>query len=97
MRMEGVPMEFEHDAARSRYLGRLDGEVVTSLDYADNGSVVSMTRTFTNPPHRGHGYAGEITAHAVAEAETAGRKVRPMCWYVAQWFDEHPEKASLLA
>ena len=90
-------MEFEHDAVKHRYLGRIDGEVVTSLDYADGDDVVSMTRTFTNPPFRGHGYAGEITAHAVAEAEAAGKRVRPMCWYVAQWFDEHPEKAALLA
>ena len=90
-------MQFEHDAARSRYLGRLGGEVVCSLDYADNGSTVSMTRTFTNPPYRGHGYAGEITAYAVAEAAAAGKRVRPMCWYVAQWFDEHPEQQHLRA
>ncbi|GAA2754350.1 GNAT family N-acetyltransferase [Amnibacterium kyonggiense] len=90
-------MEFEHQADRRRYLGRIDGEVICSLDYADDGAVVSMTRTFTNPPHRGRGYAAQITAHAVAEAEAAGRLVRPMCWYVAQWFDEHPEKAALLA
>lgn len=90
-------MEFEHDEVRQRYLGRVDGEVVTSLDYSVNGSVVAMTRTFTNPPFRGRGYAGEITAHAVDEAEAAGRRVRAMCWYVAEWFDEHPERAHLLA
>jgi predicted GNAT family acetyltransferase len=90
-------VEFEHDAANHRYLGLLDGQVVCSLDYADNGRVVSMTRTFTNPPYRGRGYAGEVTAHAVREAEAAGRLVRPMCWYVAQWFDDHPEQAHLLA
>ncbi|WP_375388598.1 GNAT family N-acetyltransferase [uncultured Amnibacterium sp.] len=90
-------MEFEHDVVRQRYLGRIDGEVVTSLDYAVAGTVISMTRTFTNPPFRGRGYAGEITAHAVAEAEAAGRTIRPTCWYVAQWFDEHPDRAHLLA
>jgi predicted GNAT family acetyltransferase len=90
-------VEFEHDEARHRYLGRIDGEVVTSLDYAVNGTVVAMTRTFTNPPHRGRGYAALITEHAVDAAEAAGRTVRPMCWYVAQWFDEHPDRAHLLA
>ena len=90
-------MEIEHDTARSRYLGRIDGVVVTSLDYADDGRVVSMTRTFTNPPFRGRGHAAEITEHAVGEAEAAGRKVRAMCWYVAEWFDQHPERADLLA
>ena len=90
-------MEFEHDAARHRYLGRIDGEVICSLDYADNGDVVSMTRTFTNPRFRGQGHAARITEHAVRQAEAAGRRVRPMCWYVAQWFDDHPEAAHLLA
>ena len=90
-------MEFEHDVARRRYLGRIDRDVICSLDYAENGDVVSMTRTFTNPPYRGHGYAAEITAHAVQEVAAAGKRVRPMCWYVAQWFDEHPEQAHLLA
>ncbi len=90
-------MEFEHDVARHRYLGRIDGEVICSLDYAESGGVVSMTSTFTNPPFRGRGYAAEITAYAVGEAEAAGRSVRPMCWYVAQWFDDHPERAELLA
>lgn len=90
-------MEFEHDAARHRYLGRIDGEVVCSLDYAESGDVVSMTRTFTNPSFRGRGHAAEITAHAVGEAQAAGKRVRPMCGYVAQWFDDHPELAELLA
>ncbi|MCU1689164.1 MAG: family N-acetyltransferase [Jatrophihabitantaceae bacterium] len=90
-------MEIEHDTARSRYIGRIDGVVVTSLDYADDGRVVSMTRTFTNPPFRGRGHAAEITGHAVGEAAAAGRKVRPMCWYVAEWFDQHPERADLLS
>ncbi|MGN6445267.1 GNAT family N-acetyltransferase [Amnibacterium sp.] len=90
-------MEFEHDTAQHRYLGREGEQVVCSLDYTEHGGVVSMTRTFTNPPFRGHGYAARITAHAVDEAEAAGLLVRPMCWYVAQWFDDHPEKSHLLA
>jgi predicted GNAT family acetyltransferase len=95
--MDGALMEIVHDEAKRRYLGRIEGEVVCSLDYAENGDVVSMTRTFTNPPYRGRGHAAEITAHAVREVAAAGKRVRPMCWYVAQWFDDHPEQAHLLA
>jgi predicted GNAT family acetyltransferase len=90
-------VDFEHDVVRHRYVGRIDGEVICSLDYAERGGVVSMTRTFTNQAFRGRGHAAEITAHAVGEAAAAGKSVRPMCWYVAQWFDEHPEMAELLA
>jgi predicted GNAT family acetyltransferase len=90
-------MDIEHEADRSRYVGRIDGQVVTVLDYADNGSVVSMTRTFTNPPFRGNGYAAVIVEHAVDAVEAEGKRIRPMCWYVADWFEAHPERAALLA
>lgn len=90
-------MRIEHEADRNRYVGRLDDQIVCVLDYADNGTVVSMTRTFTNPPFRGRGLAAEIVAHAVDEVERAGKTVRPMCWYVADWFEAHPERAALLA
>ena len=90
-------MRFEHDAVRSQYRGLIGDDVVCALDYRDDGTVVSMTRAFTDPLSRGRGHAAEITAHAVAEAEASGRTVRPMCWYVAEWFDRHPEKAHLLA
>ena len=90
-------MRIEHEADRNRYVGRLDDQIVCVLDYADNGTVVSMTRTFTNPPFRGRGLAAEIVAHAVDEVERAGKQVRPMCWYVADWFEAHPERSALLA
>lgn len=90
-------MDIEHDEDRSRYLGRIDGEVASSLDYADDGAVVSMVRTFTNPRFRGRGLAAEITEHAVDEAEASGRRVRAMCWYVAEWFESHPDRRHLLA
>jgi predicted GNAT family acetyltransferase len=90
-------MDFTHDEQRHRWVGSIDGQVVTALDYADNGSTISMTRTFTNPPFRGNGYAAELVAHAVDAAEAAGRTVRPSCWYVADWFEAHPERRHLLA
>ncbi|MGN6743913.1 MAG: GNAT family N-acetyltransferase [Amnibacterium sp.] len=90
-------MDIEHETDRNRYVGRIDGQIVCVLDYPDNGTVVSMTRTFTNPPYRGRGLAAEIVEHAVDDVERAGRTVRPMCWYVADWFEAHPERAALLA
>lgn len=90
-------MEFEHDATEHRWVGLIDGQVVTALDYADDGRVVSMTRTFTNPPFRGRGLAAQVVERAVDAAAEQGRRVRPMCWYVAAWFEQHPERADLLA
>ena len=68
----------------------------------DDGAAVSLNRAFTIPVHRGRGHAAALTAGAVEDIATnggpaGGRRIVPMCWYVAQWFDEHPEKSALLA
>jgi predicted GNAT family acetyltransferase len=89
--------EFANERDASRYTMRRDGVIVSAIDYNDDGRTVAFTRAFTNLPFRGNGYAGELTAFAVDDAEKSGRTVIPMCWYVADWFDEHPERSHLIA
>lgn len=90
-------LTFTNDRAASRYELRRGDELVSVLDYRDNGRSVALTRAFTIPSHRGHGYAAVITERAVDEIEAAGdRTVLPVCWYVADWFAAHPERAGVL-
>lgn len=88
---------FEDQTDASRYALYLGDDLVSVLDYRDDGRSVSMTRAFTVPSFRGHGYAGEIVERAVSRLEQAGdRQIVPMCWYVADWFAAHPERAGIL-
>ncbi|WDG17559.1 MULTISPECIES: GNAT family N-acetyltransferase [unclassified Microbacterium] len=88
---------FEDQTDASRYALYLGDDLVSVLDYRDDGRSVSMTRAFTVPSFRGHGYAGEIVERAVSLLEKAGdRQIVPMCWYVADWFAAHPERAGIL-
>ncbi|MEJ1088128.1 GNAT family N-acetyltransferase [Microbacterium sp. Mu-80] len=81
----------------SRFTLTRDGELVSVLDYRDDGETVALTRAYTIPTHRGHGYAAQVVAGAVADLEGRGdRRIVPVCWYVAEWFEDHPEKAHLL-
>ena len=90
--------EFRRADDASRYELHLDGAVVGVLDYRENEESVSLVRSFTSPPFRGRGLAGELVAFAVDDIESSGeRKVVPMCWYVGQWFEQHPEKSGLLS
>ncbi|SMH40285.1 hypothetical protein SAMN06295885_1768 [Rathayibacter oskolensis] len=90
--------DFRRADDASRYELHLDGALVGVLDYHENGESVSLVRSFTTPPFRGRGLAGELVAFAVDDIESSGsRSVVPMCWYVGQWFEEHPEKAHLLS
>lgn len=94
--MSGFTFTDEPDA--SRYTLHKGGELVSVLDYRDDGRTVAMTRAYTIPTFRGHGYAGEVVARAVDDIAARGdRVISPVCWYVADWFDAHPERRDLLA
>lgn len=95
---ETMAEEYLHEPDAHRYVLRVDGQLASIVDYTVLGDALSMTRTFTNPNLRGRGLAGKIVEFAVDDIENnTNYHVVPMCWYVAQWFDEHPERASLLA
>ncbi|WP_338100734.1 GNAT family N-acetyltransferase [Microbacterium excoecariae] len=89
---------FQDAPAASRFELRRDGALVSVLDYRVNGDTIALTRAFTNPAHRGEGLAAIVTERAVdAIAARGGQKVLPVCWYVADWFQAHPERAGLVA
>jgi uncharacterized protein len=92
-----MPKTFAHEQDDRRYTLRIDGDLASAVDYTVNGNLISFTHTFTDPHRRGQGLAGDIVTFAVddVEANTAYRIV-PMCWYVGEWFDNHPERADLL-
>ncbi|WP_194420483.1 GNAT family N-acetyltransferase [Microbacterium abyssi] len=93
--IDGFLVTDEKDA--SRYTLTRDGVLVSALDYRDDGKTIALTRAFTIPTFRGHGYAAKVVAGAVADIESRGeRRVDPVCWYVAEWFAQNPEHAGLL-
>ncbi|MDO7881891.1 GNAT family N-acetyltransferase [Salinibacterium soli] len=89
--------ELSHEPDEQRYTLRLDGRVAAIADYRVNGNSISFHHTYTQPNLRGRGLAGEVVSFAMDDVEkNSTRRVVPMCWYVADWFDEHPERAGLL-
>lgn len=89
---------FSDEKDASRYTLHKGSDLVSVLDYRDDGHTVAMTRAYTIPTFRGHGYAGELVERAVADLEARGdRAVSPVCWYVAGWFDQHPDRSGILA
>lgn len=85
----------ERDA--SRFTLHHGDDLVAVLDYRDDGTTIALTRAFTIPTFRGHGYAAVVTERAVAAIEERGdRRISPVCWYVADWFEAHPERAGVL-
>jgi len=88
---------FTHDDDASRYSLTVDGAVVAVLDYRSNGSSISLNHTYTQPAHRGKGYAAQLVTYAIDDIEAnSALRVVPMCWYVADWFEANPDRAELL-
>jgi predicted GNAT family acetyltransferase len=90
--------ELAKDTDAGRYTLRIDGELASAVDYKVSGNSISFTHTFTDPKRRGQGLAAEIVQFAVDDVEsTTDLRIVPMCWYVGEWFDKHPERAGLLS
>jgi len=92
-----VSKQLTHEADANRYTLVIDGQLAAVADYRINGDAISFHHTFTQPNLRGRGLAGEVVEFAVDDVEkNSTRRIVPMCWYVADWFEAHPERASLL-
>jgi predicted GNAT family acetyltransferase len=90
--------QLTHEADASRYTLTIDGQIAALADYRINGNSISFNHTFTQPHLRGKGYAADVVEFAMNDVEAnSTRRVVPMCWYVADWFDAHPERAGLLS
>lgn len=93
-----MPHELAHEPDDRRYTLRIDGQLACIVDYVINGNLIALTRTYTQPPYRGHGYAAELVEFAVSDIEaTTSYRIVSSCWYVSGWFERHPERAGLLA
>ena len=46
---------------------------------------------------QGEGLGAELVRRALDEVRASGATVVPQCWYVAQFIDENPEYADLVA
>lgn len=89
--------EFRNDASAQRYTLHVDGELVSEAEYRIHGDAIAFPHTVTAPAHRGNGYADLLVSFAMDDVETSSsRRVLPQCWFVADWFEQRPERAHLL-
>ncbi len=65
-------LHFADDKAASRFTLHRGDDLVSVLDYRDDGRTIALTRAFTVPTFRGHGYAAVVTERAVDAIEADG-------------------------
>ena len=91
-------IETRHDDAADRYEISVDGQVVGFADHRPGpDGVWVFLHTVTEPAFEGRGLASRLVTDAMADVRRRGLKVEPTCWFVARWFERHPDQADLLA
>jgi uncharacterized protein len=77
----------------------LDSEerVLGRADYYVDGNVVVVPHTEIVAERRGQGLGAELVQGVLDDVRDGGSQVRPLCSYVAEFIDEHPEYADLVA
>jgi predicted GNAT family acetyltransferase len=94
---EGSSTEVRQNESRSRYEITLDGRLVGFADYRAHGDVVVFPHTEIEPSMRNQGLGAELVRRALDDLRARGGTIVAQCWYVAEFIDQHPEYADLLA
>ena len=91
-------MDVRRNEQRSRY-ELVEGDAVLGVaDYRDQaGGVVVMPHTEIHPDRRGEGLGAVLVTGALEDLRARGATIVPACWYVAQFIDEHPDYAEMVA
>ena len=90
--------EVRHEPDRSRYALFVDGELVGVADYRlSRDGVATFPHTEIVGYRRGQGLGAVLVRAALDAERAAGHTIVPTCWYVAEFIDDNPEYADLLA
>jgi predicted GNAT family acetyltransferase len=69
-------------ATDGRFVASIDGLEVCRVSIATGDRVWELYSTVTAPGFEGRGIAGQLVRFVLAQAEAAGVRVVPSCWYV---------------
>jgi uncharacterized protein len=84
------------DEQSSRYVLSEDGHDVAFAEFESLDGVVVFPHTVVTSSRRGEGLGARLVQAALDDVRPRGQRVRPLCWYVAEFIDEHPEYRDLL-
>jgi len=79
---------------KERFEIDLDGKTAL-IDYSEQNGVVAMTHTEVPPEFEGKGIGSKLVKGALEIVKNDGKRVRPLCTFVAAYIKRHPEYESL--
>ncbi len=88
--------ELRDNTERSRYEVLIDGQVTGFAEYRLVGGAVMLPHTEVNEGHEGEGLGGQLARFALDDVKAAGKRVIPMCPFIAAYIRQHPEYTELV-
>lgn len=84
---------------RSRYeayVGDELAELAGLVTYRTRPGVVVLVHTEVHDEFEGHGVGGRLVAAVLGDVRARGLKIEPVCPFVADYLERHPEQADLV-
>jgi predicted GNAT family acetyltransferase len=88
-------IETVHDEVHSRYLARLDGEIIGEAIYRDTGAGRIFTHSEIAPAFEHQGYGTQMVRAALDDTRSAGLRPIGQCSMVRNFLAEHPDYGGL--
>jgi uncharacterized protein len=85
------------NASRGRFEVLVDGAVAGFAAYRPRDGAVAITHSEVDPRYRGHGLGAELARQTLDTLRARGASVVPACPFFAEYVEQHPEYADLVA
>ncbi|MGA8987972.1 GNAT family N-acetyltransferase [Aeromicrobium sp.] len=86
-----------HNTDEKRYEINVDGALAGFTDALEDDGIVTFPHTVVFDGYEGQGLASVLVSEALDDVRQRNKKIVPECSYVAQFVDEHPDYADLVA
>ena len=88
--------EVTDNPASSRYEMAVDG-VTAFVEYRREGDVIALVHTEVPKALSGRGVGTALARGTLDLIRASGRKIRPLCPFIAAFIQRHPDYADLVA
>lgn len=88
--------QLRKNGERARYEILVNGQVVGFAEFRPVGDAVMLPHTEINEGHEGEGLGSQLAKFALDDVRNAGKRVIPMCPFIAAYIRRHPEYVALI-
>lgn len=90
-------VEVTDNPALNRYEARVGGELAGFADYHLTRSSIVFTHTLVEDEFEGQGVGSALARAALDDVRSTGeRDVVPVCPFIREWIDKHPDYSDLV-